>query len=182
MSKKQFRTNHNIISRPEESTDGILNLFDLENPDIELFNMVDDELIRIGGSQIFLYKFLESKANNDIYQEDSMKAIAPEPVVLWGHYEPKPIDENVTEFGIVLENDQTFTFNKSHAERVLGRPVIAGDIIQPKFQNLKYEVYEVQEDGFDVYGVYHLLCWAKVLRDDEIITRKDETFSQDDVY
>jgi len=182
MGKKQFRTNHKIVDRPEEASNGILNLFDLENPDIELFNVVDEELIRIAGSPIYLYKFLESKANDDIYQEDTMKAISQDPDLLWGHYEPKPIDENITEFGIVLENDQTFTFNKAYAERVLGRPPMAGDILQPKFQNLKYEIYEVQEDSFDVYGVYHFLCWAKVLRDDDNITREDEAFPQDEVY
>tara|TARA_R110000751_G_scaffold251835_4_gene351532 strand:+ start:508 stop:1062 length:555 start_codon:yes stop_codon:yes gene_type:complete len=175
--KKQFKTNNKISAPPE--TDGVLNLFDLNNPDIELFNMVDDELIKIGGSKIYLYKFLNLEASDDLYQENSMKSISQTPETLWGHYEPSPIDENITEFGIVMENDQTFTFNKSYVEKVLGRPIIAGDILKPKFQNLKYEVYEVQEDGFDVYGVYHLLVWAKVLRDDEVITQENDEFSSE---
>jgi len=40
-----------------------------------------------------------------------------------------------------------------------------GDVLQPKFQNQKYEVIEVQEDSFEIYGVYHLVCSAKLLRD-----------------
>ena len=175
--KKQFKTNNEITSPPE--TDGVLNLFDLNNPDIELFNLVDDELIKIAGSKIYLYKFLGLEGSDDLYQEDSMKSMSQEPETLWGHYEPRPIDENITEFGIVMENDQTFTFNKSYVLKVLGRPIIAGDVIRPKFQNLKYEVYEVQEDAFDVYGVYHLLCWAKVLRDDDVITQQDDEFASE---
>ena len=83
-----------------------------------------------------------------------------------------PIEENLTQFGIELTNDQQFTFNKSYVEKRLGRSVIPGDIIKPEFQNLKYEVFEVQEDSFEMYGVYHLLCSAKLLRDSEDIHRQ----------
>ena len=38
-------------------------------------------------------------------------------------------------------------------------------MLQPKFQNQKYEIIEVQEDSFEIYGVYHLVCAAKLLRD-----------------
>jgi hypothetical protein len=34
-------------------------------------------------------------------------------------------------------------------------------------------VYEVQEDSFEAYGVYHLLVHAKVLRDTEDIHNED---------
>ena len=40
-----------------------------------------------------------------------------------------------------------------------------GDVLQPRFQNMKYEIFEVQEDSFEIYGVYHLVCSAKLLRD-----------------
>ena len=71
----------------------------------------------------------------------------------------------MTEFGIEMTNDQTFTFNKAYIETKLGRPLIPGDVIQPRFQNLYYDVYEVQEDSFEVYGVYHLVATARVLRE-----------------
>jgi hypothetical protein len=40
-----------------------------------------------------------------------------------------------------------------------------GDILKPFFQDQKYEIFEVVEDGFESYGVYHLVCSAKLLRD-----------------
>ena len=43
----------------------------------------------------------------------------------------------------------------------------AGDVLQPKFQNQRYEIIEVQEDSFEIYGVYHLVCAAKLLRDSD---------------
>jgi hypothetical protein len=30
---------------------------------------------------------------------------------------------------------------------------------------LYFEIFEVQEDSFEAYGVYHLVCAAKLLRD-----------------
>lgn len=181
--RKQFRTSTKIVGDTATEFSDLLNLYDLENPDIELFNMIDDELIRLGGSKILLYMFYrDNSVLDDVYGEASQKAISNTPIVLQGHYEPKSLEENLTEFGIEIENEQIFTFNKSYIEKVVGRPLIAGDILQPDFQNLKYEIFEVQEDQYDVYGVYHLVCAARVLRDDTDITREGSTFPQDKDY
>jgi len=75
------------------------------------------------------------------------------------------MSEELTQFGIELTNDQLFTFNKSYIERKLGRSVIPGDVIKPFFQDQRYEIFEVVEDSFESYGVYHLVCSAKLLRD-----------------
>ena len=45
--------------------------------------------------------------------------------------------------------------------------MIPGDLIKPVFQNVYYEVFEVQEDRFDVYGVYHLVASARIFREAE---------------
>jgi len=182
-SKKQFRAKTKIVGDTATEYNDLLNLYDLDNPDIELFNLVDDELIRLGGSRILLYRFFRNRTLvDDVYEEASQKPISDTPVVLQGHYEPQALEENMTEFGIEVGTDQLFTFNKSYIDKVVGRPLIPGDILQPDFQNLKFEIYEVQEDSFEVYGVYHLLCAARVLRDDVTIVRNDQAFAQDEVY
>jgi hypothetical protein len=56
-------------------------------------------------------------------------------------------------------------FNKSYMEQRIKGHLKAGDVLQPRFQNQKYEIFEVQEDSFEIYGVYHLVCSAKLLRD-----------------
>ena len=88
-------------------------------------------------------------------------------MVVHGHYEPAALQENLTQFGIELTNDQIFIFNKSYIEHKLGRQVIPGDVIKPQFQQQKYEIFQVVEDSFESYGVYHLVCNAKLLRDSE---------------
>ena len=58
-------------------------------------------------------------------------------------------------------------FNKSYIEATLGRTPEIRDQIRPQFQNQKYVITEVQEDSFEMYGVYHIVCTTKLLREDE---------------
>lgn len=142
-----------------------LSLFDKNNPDVNFMDLVDEENIRLAGSKLSYYKYNKTMEYDEVYMEQRNKPINTAPIEVYGHYDPKAIEENLTQFGIELTNDQVFTFNKSHIMRRLGRAPIPGDILQPHFQRLKYEVFEVQEDGFEAYGVYHYVCSAKLLRD-----------------
>ena len=72
-------------------------------------------------------------------------------------------------------------FNKSSITQKLHRIPIAGDVIKPKFQNQKYEIFEVQEDSFQLYGVYHLVCVAKLLRDEESVVNEPFTKKSNDI-
>tara|TARA_R110002020_G_scaffold163895_2_gene350088 strand:+ start:2396 stop:2977 length:582 start_codon:yes stop_codon:yes gene_type:complete len=165
---------------PELEGKSKLSFFDQENADINLFNLIDDELIRISGSELLYFKFQQTHQDYDeVYLEVRTKPVTSAPIEVYGHYEPKPLEQNLTEFGLELTNDQLFVFNKSYISGKVGRDPIAGDIIKPKFQNQKYEIFEVQEDGFQIYGVYHMVCVAKLLRDevqvvDEHLTKKTE--------
>ncbi len=158
----KFNSNLNL-----PDTDDKENPFRLFNKkaDQNLFNIIDQEQMKLAGSPLLIFKYYQAKEIDDVYGEERGKTIAIEPVRVFGHYEPRPIEENLTQFGIELTNDQQFTFNKSYIERKLGRLLVPGDVIRPEFQNLKYEVFEVQEDSFEMYGVYHILCSAKLLRD-----------------
>lgn len=140
-------------------------MFDQENPDINLFNLVDDELIRLAGSKFYFYKYYQTDDYDPVYMESRNKPVSKTPIVVHGHYDPISMAEELTQFGLELTNDQMFTFNKSYIERKLGRSVIPGDVIKPFFQDQKYEIFQVVEDSFEAYGVYHLICSAKLLRD-----------------
>lgn len=175
MSKNNFKVTTKVPPIPENSTESELSLFDQNNQDINLFNLVDEELIRISGSKINYYKFIQSKEFDDVYMEQRNKPITSLPIVVYGHYDPRPIEEHLNEFGLELTSDQSFTFNKSYIDRKLGRAPHSGDVIQPQFQTVRYEVVEVQEDSFEVYGVYHYICTAKVQRDSKDVQTQDKT-------
>lgn len=153
----------------DSNESSVLSLFDKNNPDKNLFNLVDDELIKLSGSEILLFKYMKSDDVDDVYMEARQKTIMREPIKLFGNYDPRPIEETLTQFGVEIQNDQVFIFNKSYVERMVGRPIIPGDILKPVFQNMKFEVYQVQEDGFQSYGIYHLMVHARLLRDSEEI-------------
>jgi len=169
MSQKNYKISVNPFPIPNlEESGGELNFFDPTNPDINLFNLVDDEMIKISGSPLLYYPYLQGEAEFDeVYMEARNKPIAKEPILVYGHYEPKVLEENLSQFGIELTNDQIFIFNKSYLEQRINSQVKSGDVVQPKFQNQRYEIFEVQEDSFEIYGVYHLVCSAKLLRDSD---------------
>jgi len=156
---------------PEER-DTRLSLFKKKN-DKNLFNLIDAENIKLSGSRVKVFKYVPSNDIDEVYQEPRQQTIAHEPVTLWAHYDPRPVEENLTQFGVEMQLDQVFVFNKSYAENMLGDPIQIGDIIQPEFQDIKFEVFEVQEDSFEAYGVYHLLAHAKLLRDTQDIHNED---------
>ena len=166
MNRKNYKVSTELPELPDlDGDDSILSLFDQTNPDINMFNLVDDEMIRLAGSKMYFYKYYQTEDFDPVYMEARDKPVAKDPIIVHCHYDPISLSEELTQFGIELNNDQLFTFNKSYIERKLHRSVIPGDIIKPQFQNQMYEIFEVVEDGFEAYGVYHLVCSARLLRD-----------------
>lgn len=167
MKKKPYKVTNNVppLQDIDEIDGSPLSLFDPTNPDINLFNLIDDEYIKLSGSRVKIFKYYQSVEYDDVYLESRNKPILSEPITVFAHYEPTILEEELTNFGIELTNDKIFIFNKSYIERKIGRPLIPGDQILPEFQNQRYEIFEVQEDEFHGYGVYHLTCSAKLLRD-----------------
>lgn len=158
---------------PDNDIVSELSLFNNDNSDRNLFNLIDEEIIKLSGSQILLYKYYPSDDVDDVYMESRKKVISNEPIVLFGNFDPRPFEEHLSQFGLEIQNDQTFIFNKSYVINKLGREIIPGDILKTTFQNEKYEVFEVQEDSFESYGIYHLTVSAKLLRDTETIRNEN---------
>lgn len=188
MVKKNFKVSVKPDPLPIlEDTDGSYNFFDSTNPDINLFNLVDDEMIKISGSEILYYAYIQGQTQFDeVYMEARNKSVSKDPILVYGHYEPKVLEENLSQFGIELTNDQLFVFNKTHMEQRIKGNLKPGDVLQPKFQNQRYEIIEVQEDSFEIYGVYHLVCSAKLLRDsadvqDTPLTDSSEPLSRPEI-
>lgn len=171
--KKNFKVTTQVPPIPEDVTDSELGLFDPNNPDIGLFNMVDEEQIRLSGSKIHYYKFIASKEYDNVYMEQRNKPISEQPILVYGHYDPRPVEEGLGQFGIEVTSDQVFTFNKSYIDGKLGRSPQAGDVLKPQFQSIRYEIIEVQEDSFEAYGVYHYICTAKIQRDSSDVQTTD---------
>tara|TARA_R110000782_G_scaffold184388_2_gene274699 strand:+ start:69725 stop:70273 length:549 start_codon:yes stop_codon:yes gene_type:complete len=164
----RFKVNSSLDPLKDSDKESILSLYNKKD-DKNLFNRIDNENIKLSGSKIKVYKFMKSNDVDDVYMESRQKTISPQAISLWAHYDPRPIEENLTQFGVEVQNDQLFIFNKTYVEQNLGREIIIGDVLEPEFQDIKYQVHEVQEDSFEAYGVYHLMVHATVLRDTQDI-------------
>ena len=180
MANKRYKPTTQMPELPEILGPTELSLFDQVSNDINLFNMVDDEVIRLSGSELLYYKYMRGEEDFDeVYMETRAKTIASEPIRLMGHYDPTVLEQGLDEFGLSVSNDQEFTFNKTYIERILRRAPIEGDVIKPVFQDQRYAIHQVQVEGFEIYGVYHYRCSANLLRDseevlDEPIERPDD--------
>lgn len=182
MSDKNWKVTTRMPDLPDiDEGDRLLDMFDQGNADINLLNLVDEELIRLGGSKMYFYKYYQTQDYDPVYMESRSKPISKDPIVVHGHYNPVSMSEELTQFGIELKNDQLFTFNKSYIERKLGRMAIPGDVVKPAFQNQRYEIFEVVEDSFEAYGVYHIVCSAKLLRDAPDVQDQPLTNTSEDV-
>lgn len=177
----RFKVTTPPSNRSDGRTTSKLSLFDKENADKNLFNLINEEVIKLGGSEIQLFKYYPTEDNDPIYQESRKKVIALDPIYLYAHYEPRALEESLTQFGVQVDNDQIFTFNKTYVNDLVGRDIIIGDILKPTFQNMKFEVFQVKEDSFESYGIYHLIVHAKLLRDTEDIHNDNLFIRTDDV-
>ena len=167
LPNERYKVTTKVPLAPIDDEESLLSLYDVNNPDIGYFNLIDQENIKLSGSKLYYYKYFGEASYDKIYLEERNKVISKEPVIVWGSYDPRVIEENMTEFGLELTNDQVFTFNKSYIDQKLQRIPRPGDILKPMFQNMRFEIYEVQEDAFEAYGVYHYNCFGRLLRDSD---------------
>ena len=112
---KRFSTNQNR-RLSKGSADSKLSLFDRGSNDLELFNLVDEELIRLSGSKIYYYKSFIDESYDKVYLESRNRIVSKTPIILWASFDPRAIEEEMSEFGLELTNDQTFVFNKSSSD------------------------------------------------------------------
>jgi len=155
---------HNLPEAAEELPASKLSIFDPDSPDINLLNSLDQEVIQLGGNLFHYYPVLDHDAYDDVYEETRSRLVGS-PFEVWGQMDAKVVEQNLSQFGIEFLNDQTVTFNKSYIEQRVGRKPQSGDILKSLFQNIYFDVFEVQEDSFEIYGVYHLIFSVKILRD-----------------
>jgi hypothetical protein len=170
MSKFNSSSVENLGPIEEIFTDG-MSVFNDFAQDRGLLDSVDSETINLGGSEIDVYLYQGDSNYDDLYDEERVKVLSPVPKSIVGHFEPVTIEEHLGEFGIELQTDQVFTFNKTDIEERLGRSLRPGDVLKPAFYDAFYTVHEVQEDSFESYGVYHLVVQAKFWRDSEYVYR-----------
>ena len=77
MNRKNYKVSTELPELPDlDGDDSILSLFDQTNPDINMFNLVDDEMIRLAGSKMYFYKYYQTEDFDPVYMEARDKPVA----------------------------------------------------------------------------------------------------------
>ena len=136
---------------------GSIQQFDPENPEHDLFNMWDEEIIRMGGSPIFYYECLIQTATIDpLYREDRGKLWCPEPIQLWANYEPVEQQNFASNFGIDSADEVKFELNYQAVLRAIGHPPKVGSRIQTPHKNENWIIVQRKVGEFKLWGELRL--------------------------
>lgn len=136
---------------------GSLQQFDPENPEHDLFNSWDQEVIQIGGSPIFYHEvFIQSGTVDPQYWEDRGKIYSPVGIQLWGYYEPLNQANMQGAFGFDGADDMAFEFNYKAVLTAIGHPPKMGSRLFTPHKNENWIIVQRKLDQFKLWGEIRL--------------------------
>lgn len=137
---------------------GSLQQFDPENPEFELFNQWDQEVIGIGGSPILYYEvFIGKNTIDPLYREDRGKLFATKPVELYGYYDPVAAQNYQNMFGLDSPDEIKIEFNFRSVMKVIGHPPKIGSRIFTPHKRENWQIVQRAVAEFKMWGELHLI-------------------------
>lgn len=156
---------------------GSLTQFDPENPEHDLFNVWDQEVIEIGGSPLFYYDvFININNIDELYVEARDKIYSQNPIQIYGYYDPIPSQNMMSVFGMDSPDEMMFEFNYRHVLKTLGfAPKIGSRIYSPH----KRENWMVSQRNVEVFKLWgELRLQVMCIRFQESLTTGEGRASQ----
>jgi len=141
---------------------GTIQQYDPKNPEHELFNLWDEEAIRMGGSPIYYYEvFIQSGTIDPIYLEDRGKIFSPNPIELYAIYEPVPSQNAMGTFGFDSPDEMMFELNYDAVLRTLGHPPKIGSRIHTPHLREDWVIVQRSLGEFKLWGTMRLQILAQ---------------------
>jgi hypothetical protein len=148
---------------------GSIQQFDDGLPERDLFNQWDQDAIKQGGTPVFYYElFIDTNNTDPIYLESRVKNFSPNPVQLYGIYEPVPSQNLQTAFGIDSPDEMIIEFNYKSVLNILGHPPKIGSRLFTPFLKENWVIIERKTGEFKMYGVLRLQCICQRFQEDDI--------------
>ena len=148
---------------------GSLQQFDDGLPERSLFDLYDEETIRLGGSPLFYYElFIDANNIDPLYVESRAKIYSQNPIQLWCVYEPIPSQNMQTAFGIDSPDEMTFDLNYRAVLRDLGHPPKIGSRIKTPFLNEDWVIIERKLGEFKLYNALRLQLICQRFQEDTV--------------
>lgn len=137
---------------------GTLQQFDPSNPEHCLFNLWDQELIRISGSPVFYYEVLINSGDIDpLYLESRGKIWSPQPVELYALYDPQPAQNYQSAFGIDSPDEQKFELNYREVLDIVGHPPKIGSRIHTPHKREDWVIVQRNVGEHKLWGEIRLV-------------------------
>jgi hypothetical protein len=142
-------------------TSGSNRQFDPTNPQLKLFNLWDEDAIRMGGSPIYYYEiFIPTGEIDTTYIEARGKIFSNNPIELWAAYEPVPAQNMMSAFGFDSANEVIFECNAQAVIKAIGHmPKIGARIYTPHLGE-NWKVIQRNLGEFKMWGALRvqLIC------------------------
>ena len=156
---------------------GSLAQFDPENTVHDLFNLWDQEAIKIGGSPIMYYECLINFTTIDmLYLESRDKLFSTHPIQLYGFYEPIPDQNHQNMFGIDSLEDMIFEFNYKAVLTAIGHPPKLGSRLYSPHKRQNWVVIQRNLGEWKMWGELRIQLLCQKFQ--ESITTQDGISSQ----
>lgn len=166
---------------------GSLTQFDPDNPEHDLFNEWDQEVIEIGGTPIFYYDLFINISNIDeLYVEARDKLWSQHPICIYGYYEPIPSQNVMTVFGIDAPDELMIEFNYRHVLSQIGHPPKIGARLYTPHKREHWVIVQRNLQVFQLWGELRLQVMCQRFQEslttgEGKVTQKEPDFKINDI-
>ena len=109
---------------------GLLSVYDPDNPDRQLMDIIETEMISLSAPPCKYYKLVKTHQNlNPVYGEATRRDYS-DPVVIYGSYEDPSPEQELTQWGLQELEEIEMWFNYNHLLQTIGDQLHIGDILQ----------------------------------------------------
>lgn len=144
------------------TTSGSLQQYDPSNPQLKLFNLWDEDAIRMGGSPIYYYEvFIPTGEIDPTYLEARGKIYSNHPVELWAVYEPVPAQNLMNVFGFDSRNEVIFECNAQAVLKAIGHMPKIGSRIYTPHLGENWRVVQRNLGEFKMWGALRVQLIAQ---------------------
>jgi len=114
----------------EEKVNSPLSVYNHNNPDIAYAERLAEEAINIAGAWVTIFKRAINSGNKDDTWNEDADPKYERSKRLKGYFAPKPVETQLTKFGVDAENKTTIWFSRANVFKEFGAKMISeGDVI-----------------------------------------------------
>ncbi len=136
---------------------GSLQQFDPDSPEHDLFNLIDQEAIEIGGSPIFYYEvFIDSNSIDHLFREARSKLWTTTPIKLYAYYDPITSQNFHMFAGVDAPDEIVFNLNYRDVLNRIGHPPKVGSRIYTPHKRENWVIKQRNVDEFKLWGEIRL--------------------------